>query len=1105
MTVTDAGGGSASQTYCIVVNPPLVVTSPSSPPIGAVGEAYAGTSFSASGGSGTYTWRATNLPPGLTIGATGAITGTPTGSSNTYTVTATAKDSNGITASNAASIQINATLAVTCLPNPLPAASLGETYAGATCTASGGVGTYTYSASTAFPSGININSSSGAVSGTPTVSGGFSPVVKVTDSNGGTFTQSLSLTVNGALSITASGTLPQATVGVAYSGSPATATGGSGGIAWSATSLPPGLTINSSTGVISGTPTSNSGSPYSVTVTVTDGAGSSASVPLSLIVVAPTVYTISAVNSTVTAAPGETAIFTLQVTPAGYPGQIMIPNLGNVSCTSPYGGEVGSSLGNGPTWVYNPDGTISVQVGVNLTAGSDCATYSIALPVWGYSPSISQTGLPLSLTLNVQTSATLSMYATLLSQTAVSATYMVDGYANFTDSNVTLDLDGQPCAYRIGHPLASATGTQTQTVGFRQTISVGTLGCPPGGTQQLWIKGTGGGTTGTTSVGLYIPPTQTVMLSPPPGTTVPGGATTFTWQPGPGVAECMLSVGSVQGAGDYYAGGAQACASGAVYSQVVSVPANAPGAYATLNSLTAAGWQTQSYSYTVNPAPGTQALQLVGTQPMAKVPANGQEMQFVYQFSAGDARTVTGVRVSGVPVSARIAAATAGTVTVGYTAAQGAAATQGTVNLDYPGGTVQAQMETDGGANSFDIVSVSTTETTVGSLVNVWVEGFGYFEEGMGDDVTLALCDDSGNGCMTADEQGLTGALAEMTFTSQSPGAYCLVVSTADYWESEEGDGSVSTPPWCWVTFLPAGGPPPPAVTTISYNGSTVASSAPGVSCVSPACSVVVGQQVTLTGSPSGGSWSIGGTIYSQWNGQDGNAPAAADLTSNPVSFFWVAGGGFTVSYSAGGSSASATFSVAAPSVSEVKTTFENPFIGFDAQNNPFLAANLEVKATVTPPPGAPSGTISWAQVIPSDAGALSGGGLKTESCSFPVVYPFLDGSNPYANATNSGNNTDFQDEPDLDLASIQAAGYTLVTRQASFNLYLMWQPTVPTASFAVPVEVFNWGINAGASFANGAWTANGTTTPPTPSPAVAYPTWKSVKAVGLKYNCSSQ
>lgn len=54
------------------------------------------------------------------------------------------------------------------------------------------------------------------------------------------------------------------------------ATGGSGIYTWSATGLPAGLSIGTSTGIISGTPLTNSGSPYAVQVNVTGSNSASA-------------------------------------------------------------------------------------------------------------------------------------------------------------------------------------------------------------------------------------------------------------------------------------------------------------------------------------------------------------------------------------------------------------------------------------------------------------------------------------------------------------------------------------------------------------------------------------------------------------------------------------------------------------------------------------------------------------------------------------------------------------------------------------------------------------------------------------------------------------
>jgi hypothetical protein len=76
--------------------------------------------------------------------------------------------------------------------------------------------------------------------------------------------------------------LPAATLNVSYS-MMLTATGGGGAKTWSASGLPGNLVIDDTTGVITGTPVTISGSPFSVTVMVNDATGS-ASQTFSLVV-----------------------------------------------------------------------------------------------------------------------------------------------------------------------------------------------------------------------------------------------------------------------------------------------------------------------------------------------------------------------------------------------------------------------------------------------------------------------------------------------------------------------------------------------------------------------------------------------------------------------------------------------------------------------------------------------------------------------------------------------------------------------------------------------------------------------------------------------------
>ena len=93
------------------------------------------------------------------------------------------------------------------------------------------------------------------------------------------------LTVNQAIIISPS-TLPVATLGAAYS-QQLTASGGSGGFTFSATGLPPGLSL-STVGLLSGTPTTSLGIPYNLNVTLTDSDSETASRAYPLTVLAAT-------------------------------------------------------------------------------------------------------------------------------------------------------------------------------------------------------------------------------------------------------------------------------------------------------------------------------------------------------------------------------------------------------------------------------------------------------------------------------------------------------------------------------------------------------------------------------------------------------------------------------------------------------------------------------------------------------------------------------------------------------------------------------------------------------------------------------------------------
>ncbi len=269
----------ASKSYGLRNNHQLAITTTSLPG-GTVGKAYSAR-IAATGGTTPYTYAASGLPSGLSINSsTGAITGTPAQSAvGKVSVSFTVKDSTKPTAKSATAnlpITIAASVAPPALSittTSLPSGKVGVGYAAA-ITASGGTTPYKYSAS-GLPSGLSINSSTGAISGTPAQSsvGTTTVAIKVTDSTSPTAqTATVNLqiaiaaaTVAPTLSITTT-SLPGGTSGVAYAGS-VTATGGTTPYLYSASGLPSGLSISSSTGAITGTTTGVGTDQVSVTVT----------------------------------------------------------------------------------------------------------------------------------------------------------------------------------------------------------------------------------------------------------------------------------------------------------------------------------------------------------------------------------------------------------------------------------------------------------------------------------------------------------------------------------------------------------------------------------------------------------------------------------------------------------------------------------------------------------------------------------------------------------------------------------------------------------------------------------------------------------------------
>ncbi len=346
--------------------------------------------------------------------------------------------------------------------------------------------------STSLPAGITLNTRTGLISGTPTAAGTYDITVEATNRRG-TGTATLTATISGSAPVINSAATASGTEGSAFSYQ-ITATNSP--TSFGATGLPSGLSVNSSTGLISGTPSATGTSSVTLSATNSSGMGSG---PLSVTIVGSA----PAITSSTTASGTANSSFTYQITATNSPTSFGATGL-------PAGLSVNSASGlisGTPTGA----GTSSISLSASNSAGTGKAT--LALIINAASSTSAAVVTPSTLSFGNQPTDTTStaQVATLSNSSSTALTISgisftgtnASDFAETTTCGATLAA-GASCTIAILFtPAASGTCVATLNISINSGSSSQTVALSGSGAHDVILSWTGSTTYGVVGYNVY--------------------------------------------------------------------------------------------------------------------------------------------------------------------------------------------------------------------------------------------------------------------------------------------------------------------------------------------------------------------------------------------------------------------------------------------------------------------------------------------------------------------------------------------------------------------------------------------------------------------------